>query len=378
DNMLRVIVPVEREGVRYGWLAMYWPSVETDNKVTAIIIGGVFLYLVFTCVVGFILYHAYKKDKSNYKLAYYDSLTGLPNRSFLKEHLEAVYDLNPASYSAFIVVNCVNLSSIISTYGYSFGDEIIKQFANILNQVLAKDDNLYRFSSERFVILVDFQKTDEHKKDLTNRIVNTFKQPLVLENAQQYVSIEVGVVELDGHQKEVSQILQEASITLSFLREKNLKVGMYNAQMEAYVKNEELIEHVIRRAISKSPEVSMSMVYQPLVNISEGKIVGFEALLRVSTDSGLVISPQAIIAVAEKKQLIYELGNQILIDVCQFINRINNAGVHNIRVAVNISGIQLLREEFIDSINSIIQVSDIDSSNLEFEITESVLLDNLE
>ena len=315
NDMHRVFVPVEHMGTSYGWLAMYWSAEETDNKVRELIMSGIFLYLVFTCVVGFIIYYAYRKDKSNYKLAYYDSLTGLPNRSFLKEHLEAVYNLKPASYSAFIAVNCNNLSTIISTYGYSYGDEVIKRLANKLSEVLANDDKLYRFSSDRFVILVDFRKSVQYQMDLAKLIIRTFKQPIVFENAQQYASIEVGIVELDGHQKEVSQILQEASTTLSYLKEKNLLVGMYNAQMEAYVKNEDFIEHVIRRAITKSPEVTMAMVYQPLVNIEVGKIVGFEALLRVSTDAGLIIAPQAVIAVAEKKQLIFDLGNRILSEV---------------------------------------------------------------
>ena len=377
-NMLRVYVPVEHLGTNMGWLAMYWPSDDTDNRVRAIIISGIFLYLVFTLVVGFIIYYAYRKDKSNYKIAYFDNLTGLPNRSYLKEHLESVYNEKPASYSALIAVNCKNLSLIISTYGYSFGDKIIKQLAEKLSERIEQDDRLYRFSSDRFVIMVDFKKTIQYQMELAKDIIRTFKQPITIENAQQFVSIEIGIVELDGHQKEVSQIFQEASITLSYLREKNLQIGMYNAQMEAYVKNEDFIEHVIRRAIRKSPEVNMKMVYQPLVSMKANEVVGFEALLRVSTDTGLTISPQAIINVAEKRQLIFELGHQILFEVSHFIKRMSDAGIKDKHVAVNISGLQILREEFVDAVHRIIQTVGIDPHSLEFEITESVLLDNLD
>lgn len=377
-NMLRVYVPVEHLGTNMGWLAMYWPSEHTDNRVRAIIISGVFLYLVFTFVVGFIIYYAYRKDKSNYKIAYFDNLTGLPNRSYLKEHLESVYNEKPASYSALIAVNCKNLNLIISTYGYAFGDKIVKQLAEMLSERIEQNDHLYRFSSDRFVIMVDFKKTIQYQMDLAKDIIRTFKQPITIENAQQFVSIEIGIVELDGHQKEVSQIFQEASITLSYLREKNLQIGMYNAQMEAYVKNEDFIEHVIRRAIRKSPEVNMKMVYQPLVSMKTNEVVGFEALLRVSTDTGLTISPQAIINVAEKRQLIFELGHQILFEVSHFIKRMSDAGIKDKHVAVNISGLQILREEFVDAVHRIIQTVGIDPHSLEFEITESVLLDNLD
>ena len=377
-NMLRVYVPVEHLGTNMGWLAMYWPSDDTDNRVRAIIISGIFLYLVFTLVVGFIIYYAYRKDKSNYKIAYFDNLTGLPNRSYLKEHLESVYNEKPASYSALIAVNCKNLSLIISTYGYAFGDKIVKQLAEKLSERIDQNDRLYRFSSDRFVIMVDFKKTIQYQMELAKDIIRTFKQPITIENAQQFVSIEIGIVELDGHQKEVSQIFQEASITLSYLREKNLQIGMYNAQMEAYVKNEDFIEHVIRRAIRKSSEVNMKMVYQPLVSMKANEVVGFEALLRVSTDTGLTISPQAIINVAEKRQLIFELGHQILFEVSHFIKRMSDAGIKDKHVAVNISGLQILREEFVDAVHRIIQTVGIDPHSLEFEITESVLLDNLD
>lgn len=378
DRMLRVFVPVERLQSQMGWLAMYWPSDETDRKVNAIIWGGVFLYIVFSALVGFIIFYAYRKDKSNYKLAYYDGLTGLPNRSYLKEHLESVYNEKPVTYSAFIAVNCKNLSTIISTYGYSFGDSVLKMLASKLSETVEKDDRLYRFSSDRFVILIKAKKNIQYQMDLAKNIIRVFKQPLVIENAQQFVAIEVGIVELDGHQKEVAQVLQEASITLSYLREKSLQVGLYNAQMEAHVKNEDFIEHVIRRAIRKSPETILSMVYQPLVNSSEGRIVGFEALLRISTDTGLIIPPLAIISVAEKRQLIFELGNRILNEVCLFVKRMNDQGIHDMRVAINISGLQLLREEFIDTSQRILQESGVDTSSIEFEITESILLGNLE
>ncbi len=378
DRMIRVFVPVDHLGSQMGWLAMYWPSDETDRKVSEIIWGGIILYIVFSALVGFIIFYAYRKDKSNYKLAYFDGLTGLPNRSYLKEHLESVYNEKPVTYSAFIAVNCKNLSTIISTYGYSFGDSVLKVLASKLSETVEKDDRLYRFSSDRFVILIKAKKNIQYQLDLAKNIIRVFKQPLVIENAQQFVAIEVGIVELDGHQKEVAQVLQEASITLSYLREKNLQVGLYNAQMEAHVKNEDFIEHVIRRAIRKSPETILSMVYQPLVKSSEGRIVGFEALLRISTDTGLIIPPLAIISVAEKRQLIFELGNRILNEVCQFVKRMNDQGVHDMRVAINISGLQLLREEFIDTTQRILQESGIDTSNIEFEITESILMGNLE
>lgn len=378
DKLLRVYVPINHLDTNMGWLAMYWPSDDTDNRVRAIIYSGIFLYFVFTLVVGFIIYYAYRKDKSNYKLAYYDSLTGLPNRSYLREHLESVYNEKPASYSALIAVNCKNLSLIISTYGYAFGDKIIKQFSDKLIEKLEKDDRLYRFSSDRFVIMIDFKKTIQYQMDLAKEIIRTFKQPITVENAQQFISIEIGIVELDGHQKEISQVFQEASITLSYLREKDLQIGMYNAQMEAYVKNEDFIEHIIRRAIRKSPEVNMKMVYQPLVNMKNNEIVGFEALLRVSTDTGLIIPPQAIINVAEKRQIIFELGHQILFEVSNFIKRMDNAGIQDKHVAVNISGLQILREEFVDAVRRIIQTVGINPQCLEFEVTESVLMDNLE
>ena len=378
SNMLRVFVPVNHVGTDFGWLAMYWSAEATDQRVKNIIFSGIFLYIIFTIVVGFILYYAYKKDKLNYRLAYYDKLTGLPNRSYLIEHLESVYNEKPASYSAFLAVNCKNLSLIISTYGYAFGDEIIKRLVQILNDKLAHDDKLYRFSSDRFVVLIGFKKPIQYQMDLAKEIVHAFSQPVICGNAQQYISIEVATVLLDGHQKEVSQILQEASITLSYLREKNFQVGLYNAQMEAYVKNEDFIERVIQSIIQRNPEVSMSMVYQPLINVSDNKVAGFEALLRVSSETGMTIPPQVVINVAEKRQLINELGDCILSEVCQFVRNLNQLGISDKRVAVNISGLQLLQDSFLEATSHIIQESGIDPSNLEFEITESILLDNLE
>ena len=378
NGMFRIVVAINHNGLHLGWLAMYWPTNETDNEVLSIIVSGIFLYLIVTIVFCFILYYAYKKDRSNYQLAYYDSLTKLPNRSFLREYLNSVYSSQSKKYSAFIAVSFKNIQSIVATYGYLFADEVIRQLTKTLLNLIEQNDELYRFSSDRFVILIKDDKSSKYQLDLCSSIIEQFKLPIYCESAQQYVNVEVGLVELDGRHKEADQIFQEASITISYLHEMKSAFGLYNEQMEAFVKNDDFIEHIIRSIIHNEDKALMELVYQPIVDVHTQNVVSFEALLRVTTSTGLTISPQVIISIAEKRQLIYELGNKIISEVCYFIKEMNSLGIDNIRVAVNISGLQILREEFIESVKYMVRLSKINFYNLEFEITESILLDNLE
>lgn len=378
NDMFRIVVAINHNGLHLGWLAMYWPTNDTDSEVLSIIISGIFLYLTVTIVFCYILYYAYKKDKSNYQLAYYDNLTKLPNRSFLREHLNLVYSSQSKKYSAFVAISFKNIQMIVSTFGYLFADEVIKQLTNILLNIISQNDELYRFSSDRFIILIKDEMSREYKLNLCNSIIEQFKLPIYCNNAQQYVNVEVGVVELDGHHKEADQIFQEASITISYLHEIKSAFGLYNEQMETFVKNDEYIEQIIRSIIQNEDKALMELVYQPIVEVHSKNVVSFEALLRVTTKNGLAISPQIIISIAEKRQLIYELGNKIISEVCFFIKEMNNEGLQNIRVAINISGMQILREEFIESVKYMVRMSKIQYNNLEFEITESILLDNLE
>ncbi|MSU03491.1 putative bifunctional diguanylate cyclase/phosphodiesterase [Tissierella pigra] len=193
------------------------------------------------------------------------------------------------------------------------------------------------------------------------------------------ITVKIGIVEIDESYSRIDDIIKDAEIALNNISEKeNKKYCFFDETMREDLILNETIEKELRKVIYDNNSEEFYLEYQPQINLKTDYIVGFEALARWKNKELGIISPIKFIDVAEKQQLIVPLGRLILIKACNFIKTLENEGHKGIKVAVNISLIQLLQYDFITDVIEIIEKARIRPENLELEITETVLADNYE
>lgn len=376
NEVFEVCVPVFYGNERLGTLSVAWLTDETDAEIRGIINTGLIIFFIVISVTGGILSYAYKKNKSRIKIAYYDKLTGLPNSEYLLDFLEEEIKSINKKRKAILLLNCINFKTLNMTYGFNYGNQILIQIADKVNNILGPDDKFFRFNSERFVLVVSSYDSKHELMELAQDIVDIFKNPFLGGLEHQYINSEISIVEIKHKNVTVDKLLQDALLALS--HKQNGNIYFYEDSMEEVARREDKIEKSLRAIIKDDSSGMFFLQFQPKLDIRKNLVMGFEALARLRIQGMGNISPIEFIDIAEKNFLIYDLGNIILQKACMFIKVLNDSGYDEISVAVNISGIQLLREEFIADIVEIVKISGVDTKSLEFEITESVLFDNFD
>jgi diguanylate cyclase (GGDEF)-like protein len=377
EEVYEVFVPVTIGNEKMGTLSIVQSFDETKSLITQVSIFGLLALIIIYLSLIYIIITSYQKNKSLMKLAYFDSLTGLPNLQYMKLFLKK--EIANQKDKALLLINCSNFKIVNMIFGLDFGDEIIKGLSDKIKELSSENIFPFRFSGDRFGLYIQNYYTRENIVTITEEINEIFKQPFKVKNAEQYLDVKVGIMEFTNNYKNVDYLLRDVLIALNDIKSnEKLNYAFFNEDMDNRIKRQEKIERKIRNVLSNNDNKNLYLEYQPLVDLRTNKIVGFEALARLKSETLGDISPVEFIDIAEKKQLIVPLGNLILEIACNFINNIRNRGFKDIRIAVNVSGIQLLRDDFLYDIKRIMNKSNIDESLLELEITESVLLDNFD
>lgn len=379
EEIIHVSAPVFSEDDYLGTLLFIWPGNLVDEEVRSIIMEGVVEFLILMCVGGAILYYAYRKDKSNIKIAYYDELTGLPNGTYLEEYLEDLVVTPTKGRRAVLLVNCSNFKTLNMTFGYKYGDRILQQVSEKIKTVLREDKMFFRFNADRFVIVVEEFISRNELLSLANKLLAVFRQPLDGGSKDEYLEVQVAVLELTGMHISSDKVLKDVSLALSHLKHyDNRQIILYSDTMQDDILRKEAVEETLRQVITGTDTTSFTLHFQPLWNVKLHETMGFEALSRLHVEGIGAVSPMEFIDLAEKNLLIYDLGKIILAKACDFVNLLKEEGYDDQLIAINISLIQLLREDFTKDVHRILLKKGVSGKNLEFEITESILMDNFE
>ena len=334
DTYYSIAAPIVSDSEKIGTLLLRWPTGKTEAEVAQIVRFGASIFFIVIFTTGIILFYAYKKNKSNVKIAYYDELTGLRNSKFLMDYLDTALRHPNKRNKAVLLLNFVSFKTLNMTYGYMYGNEILKQIAFKIQEAVQSDEKLFRFDGDRFVVVFDDYEDQDELNKWADKLIRVFEEPIMIGSEKQYLDIQVALVEVNNNHTSADKMLQDATLTLSHIKD--------------------------RTAIQKA-----------FFN-------GFEALARLRMEELGQIGPDEFIALAEEKLLIFDLGHRILKLACTFIGKLQDAGYSDLTVAVNISGIQLLREDFLEKLQQSLCISNGHIASLEFEITESVLFDHYE
>ncbi|MBO5509004.1 MAG: EAL domain-containing protein, partial [Lachnospiraceae bacterium] len=320
--------------------------------------------------------------KKNYhhieQLAYHDGLTGLYNRvAFMKYAYDIFHeDENQFKMHSIFFIDLDNFKNVNDTLGHDYGDMLLKQVATHLTKCISDEDILARTGGDEFLIL---KKTVENNEDLeffAKRLIDIVKEPFYLDNETAHVSMSVGIATFPTNGLSITELIKNADIAM-YNAKTSGKNGycFFNSYMEDDVNKRNELAEVLTTVIEKG---EVYLQYQPQVNVSTGRITGYEALMRIESDLLGFIPPTEFIPIAEDTGMINELGDWALYEACSFNQKLIESGFKDMRVSVNISTAQLKDNKLISTISSIPEKTGMSLDHLEIEITESVLMDSFE
>jgi len=306
-------------------------------------------------------------------LAMHDPLCGLPNRIFFSERLEAVIEevRGGTAPAAVFYIDLDHFKDVNDTLGHHVGDELIRNVTLRLSHTLRGGDLVARLGGDEFAVISSIAGDSEEMIGLAQRIIAAICAPYIINSQNIVIGASIGIAVIDDKCGTATDIMRYADMAL--YRAKNEgrnRACIYDAAMDADLSSRKLLEADLREAIDND---RLQLVYQPVVNKSGEKVIGVEALCRWTHPTRGEIPPSEFIAIAEHSGLIIELGNWVLRRAC-----IDGKAWPGLLVAVNVSSLQFRRIDFVEVVERILHETRFEPGRLELELTESVLLGNVD
>jgi diguanylate cyclase (GGDEF)-like protein/PAS domain S-box-containing protein len=318
-----------------------------------------------------------KSEEKLIYLAFYDVLTGLLNRRSFFERLNDV--INKASrekdaIKAILLLNLDKFKIINNTFGNEFGDNILKIISDRLIKCLRETDYIFRLAGNEFAVILRNITMDIDASIVASKIINEISMPYHYENREVFINCSIGVSIYPKDSIVAEALVKNAYLALNEAKKERNIYRFFNDEMNVRSLERLSIEHNLRYAASKD---EFSVYYQPFVNI-EGKITGMEALIRWNNPIIGLVPPDKFISIAEATGQIIPVGEWVLRTACTQAKKWQTSGYHGLRVAVNISAVQLMDKKFIERVENVLKETNLDPSCLELEITESSVMKNPE
>lgn len=323
---------------------------------------------------------ALKSDQERiYRLAFYDPLTQLPNRRLLLERINEVQHecSRTGHYAALLFIDLDHFKRLNDSLGHSSGDELLQQLASRLNPTLRQTDTLARPGGDEFILLAPSFKTqlDEASADaekLAVKLLELIRKPFKLGQQPYQISASIGITLFNDHSKSTDELMASADLAMYHSKEQGRSTWHFFEQsMQQQILLRQQLETEMHTALRQQ---QFKVFFQPKVNDC-GKLTGYEALLRWQHPERGMISPDEFIPIAEQSGFIVELGHWVLLQTCQALQQLSDP---SLVIAINVSKRQLQTDDFVESTLAAISTRDVLANQLEFEITESMLMTDVE
>lgn len=323
--------------------------------------------------------HKLIRDRLN-TLAYYDVLTGLPNRFLFQEKINEIISAYKKEIRdrkfALIYMDIDNFKHINDTMGHASGDLLLKHISNILKIHVKSPDFAARLSGDEFVIIFENIKD---RQDIIHKIhilLKYLRKPWILDKQEFFISFSIGIAIYPEHGDNISTLLKNSDIAMYYVK-KNTKNNycFYLSKMQEKSLEQIKIVNDLRHAIDNN---EFSLFYQPIINLNNGKIMGVEALIRWFHPVRGMVSPMEFIPLAEEAGLIYDIEKWILKTALTQKRRWEKMGYSHIKMSINISGKRVTSSGFINEIKKLLSETKVKCDEIQFEVTETALMEDLD
>jgi len=311
-------------------------------------------------------------DGEVHKLAFYDGLTGLPNRNLYCNHVGRKLAQPGAHTAVVFVLDIDRFLRINNCFGHKVGDALLRQVAQRLQDSVPDEGMVARLGSDEFAVFLGTVSDDERAGDAAEQIRQAFAKPFAEGMLEFYLSVSIGIAACTRDGEEVAELLINAETAM--FKAKSLGGNahqFYTREMSAVAGKQLVLEGALRHAVERGELV---LEYQPSLNVLTGAVNGVEALVRWRHPEAGMLQPDAFIPLANESGLITEIGKWVLHEACRQAKAWHDAGHVGLGIAVNVSAVQFWQPGLVQAVADALAASAIDPQCLELEITESVLM----
>jgi diguanylate cyclase (GGDEF)-like protein len=311
-------------------------------------------------------------------MATHDALTGLPNKTMIGDRLaHAIEQAERNRHKiAVLFLDLNNFKHINDSLGHPVGDALLKGVASALNTCLRKGDTIGRFGGDEFIIIMEGIKDTRDINVIVQQVLEKVSQPFLAHGHEISTTTSIGIAIFPDDAVDVDSLLKNADVAMYRAKAR----GGSNFQFFTQDMSEQAVErlrlqHYLSRALERH---EFKLYYQPKMDMASGRISGMEALLRWDSPELGLITPNKFIPILEETGRIIEVGHWVIQNACEFNAHLHKMGYSDLRVSINLSARQFQDENLISTIKNAFLACEFNESHLEIEITESLLVDNME
>jgi diguanylate cyclase (GGDEF)-like protein len=351
--------------MRYSLKDTYFLILNTFLSISApasiLYIGMVYFYL-----------SRFRANQRLVDIVYLDVLTGLNNRLALQDQvIDHVF--KEKKQGILIFVDCKDFRYINKSFGFETGDLLFEKMGTRFKQ-LSAFDSIYRFSGNMFVFYINDVK-DNHQVEAAIEMINhVFAKPFAVKNFEIKIDVYMSAMAIQNYDN-FDDLLKDSNYALGLAKKATHRnYVIFDDTIANQVAREASLLDLLEQAIAQENYEHLYCEFQPIVSLNTHDVVALEALVRLKDKTGRVIYPNDFISLAEENQLIIPLGKHVLKYSCMMLNQLINKGFDNIRIGLNVSAIEMLQEDYVNSLLATMHAYDVDPEYFTLEITESILL----
>lgn len=318
-----------------------------------------------------------------HNLAFFDPLTGLANRRLLEDHIEQALASSGRHlhYCALLFIDLDHFKNINDTLGHKLGDELLSQVAQRLKACVREGDTVARPGGDEFIVLLEGlsikkEEAANQTQAIAEKLLANFNEPYELTGHQFIVTASIGINLFVDHHETSEELMKRSDLAMYQAKaEGRNAIRFFDPAMQEAAAYRSQLESDLRLALERD---EFLLYYQPKVNL-QGELLGYEALIRWQHPTKGMISPAQFIPVAEETGMIVRIGTWVLHRACQTLQKWQTqADKMHLTLAVNLSARQFRQPEFVNDLTQIIRQYAIDPTKFELELTESMLMEDIE
>jgi diguanylate cyclase (GGDEF)-like protein len=317
-----------------------------------------------------------RRQTELYALAHYDQLTGLPNRRLFLDRIDQVCrDAKRSGLKAAVMfIDVDRFKQINDNLGHASGDHLLRGVADRLHECARDCDTVARLGGDEFGIVMEGINSSSDSQHIAGRIIDSMAQPFTVMDQELFITVSIGIALYPDDDSAIAGLLTKADAAMYEVKSngrngfKYFVPGFEPASLDSMS-----LEMDLRNAVANNQFV---LHYQPQIEMTSGRVIGVEALVRWLHPTRGLLSPAHFIPIAEQTRLIVDIGYWVLAEACAQQLRWVSEGLGQMVISVNVSTLQFQQPDFCQRIESIIGGAGIDPAHIEFELTESIMMHN--
>lgn len=304
-------------------------------------------------------------------MAYHDALTDLPNRILFHERLIDILQSAKKKNDTFalLFIDLDRFKNINDTLGHRMGDLLLMAVSKRLLYSVAKEHIVSRLGGDEYVILLP-SSNEETAAIIAQGVIDQLSAPFIIENHEMYITPSIGISMFPRDGEELLKNADAAMYQAKIQGKNNFQ--FFTQDLDRQLTNKLMLENELRKALKKEQFV---LYYQPQIDITTGKLIGIESLIRWIHPQLGMVSPMDFIPLAEETGLIISIGEWVLHQACEQNKKWQEEGYDKVPISVNVSLRQFMQKDFVEIVRNVLQDTNLESQYLELEITESMTLD---